>query len=133
MYRSVGSHHPERMGRLMQKRMACTIGVDHLHLLVMRARKMTNFIVRVELHDANYFDYENLHAAMARAGFSRTIRSDNGTVYYLPTAEYYMSNAGNALSVLKLARGAADAVGKTYGAIAAEAGATAWIGLQQAA
>ena len=47
-----------------------------------------SFSVRVELHRATDEDYEQLHAAMEQAGFSRLIASDDGVVYHLPTAEY---------------------------------------------
>ena len=39
---------------------------------------MANFTVRIELHDAQWNDYEQLHAAMAQKGFSRQITSDDG-------------------------------------------------------
>lgn len=94
---------------------------------------MSSYIVRVELHHANYADYETLHAAMTRAGFSRTIAADNGTVYHLPTAEYAASSAGDALAVLKAARNAADTTGKAYGILVAATAGTAWVGLAQVA
>ena len=31
---------------------------------------MSDFTVRIELHDANYNDYQTLHAAMERQGFT---------------------------------------------------------------
>jgi hypothetical protein len=47
---------------------------------------MSYYITRVELHYANYADYENLHAVMQRAGFSRVFVGDDGQTYHLPTA-----------------------------------------------
>ncbi len=35
---------------------------------------MASFTTRVELHSAQWSDYENLHAYMAQQGFSRTIK-----------------------------------------------------------
>jgi len=49
---------------------------------------MTGFTVRVELHDADDDDYEELHEAMEKEGFERTIVGESGTTYRLPTAEY---------------------------------------------
>ena len=49
---------------------------------------MAQFTTRVELHRATGEDYSSLHSAMEYQGFSRTIRSDDGIIYILPTAEY---------------------------------------------
>ena len=46
------------------------------------------YIVRVELIDAGEAQYAFLHSAMASAGFRRTIVSDEGDVFRLPSAEY---------------------------------------------
>ena len=43
---------------------------------------------RVELHDASSSDYNKLHDEMEKEGFTRTWKTDNGSVYHLPTAEY---------------------------------------------
>ena len=43
---------------------------------------MANFTVRVELHKAEWTDYERLHAAMQQKGFSRQITSDDGKAYH---------------------------------------------------
>lgn len=48
---------------------------------------MASFTTRVELHKATESDYEILHAAMAKEGFTRTIKIDDKE-YKLPTAEY---------------------------------------------
>lgn len=37
---------------------------------------MATFMARVELHDAIYQDYVNLHSHMTQEGFTNTIRSD---------------------------------------------------------
>jgi hypothetical protein len=55
---------------------------------------MANFTVRVELHNANSKDYENLHAAMERRGFIRWIINGNDVKKRLPTAEYNLANSG---------------------------------------
>jgi hypothetical protein len=53
---------------------------------------MRDIVARVELHDANEFAYQTLHFAMETAGFFRTIRADDGTLYHLPPATYLASS-----------------------------------------
>jgi hypothetical protein len=53
---------------------------------------MALFITRIELNgNPTWQDYDNLHKAMKRAGFSRLITSNDGAVYHLPSAEYSRS------------------------------------------
>lgn len=54
---------------------------------------MTSHTVRVELHDADDDDYEDLHAAMAERGFVRWIKDKDGNKYQLPTAEYNLPSS----------------------------------------
>ena len=49
---------------------------------------MASAIARVELHFANYSDYETLHAAMEREGFQRIVQANDGAWYHLPTGTY---------------------------------------------
>ncbi len=73
------------------------------------------FVTRVELHVADPSDYETLHTAMEKAGFSRTIAFTNGNVYFLPTAEYlYYSETVSHADVHKKAIAAAATVGKLH-------------------
>ncbi len=90
---------------------------------------MANFTVRVELHQAEWDDYQALHSAMELQGFSRLITADNGTTYHLPWAEY--NTAGNLTSaqVLDAARAAANTTGKQNAVLVTEAIRRTWIGL----
>lgn len=92
---------------------------------------MSDFTVRIELHDANYNDYQTLHAAMERQGFTRIITSDDGRTYHLPWAEY--SGSGNLLStrVRDIAKAAADSTGKRNSVLVTEASSRAWVGLAE--
>jgi hypothetical protein len=45
---------------------------------------VAKFMTRVELHDATYNDYLQLHGFMRQEGFTQTIRGDDGIVYQLP-------------------------------------------------
>jgi len=90
---------------------------------------MANFTVRVELHDARWSDYDQLHSAMEQKGFSRQITSDDGNTYQMPWAEY--NGAGNLTSVQirDIAKEAADSTGKQNAVFVTEAVSRAWVGL----
>ena len=92
---------------------------------------MARFTTRVELHSASYSDYETLHAAMGRRGFSRYIAADDGKTYQLPTAEYDKTGNFTAQQVLDAAKAAAAETGKSYAVLVTEAVSRTWIGLQQ--
>ena len=91
---------------------------------------MANFTVRVELHQANYADYETLHTAMEQKGFSRLITADNGQTYHMPWAEYNGSGNLSSAEVRNIARTAANTTGKNNAVFVTEAQSRAWIGLQ---
>ncbi len=92
---------------------------------------MARFITRVELHNAVWpDDYNKLHAAMQKENFTNTITGSNGTVYELPTAEYYKEGNYSLNDVLESAKKAANTVGKTYGAISSETTSSSWVGLK---
>jgi hypothetical protein len=92
---------------------------------------MPAFTTRVELHNASYSDYETLHAAMGRRGFSRLITSDDGVTYQLPTAEYDCSGNLTTQLVLDAAKAAAAETGKTFAVLVTEAPRRMWRGLAQ--
>jgi hypothetical protein len=90
---------------------------------------MANFTVRVELHQATYADYEALHAAMEKQGFSRFIAADNGQTYHMPWAEYSGSGSLSTVQVRDIARSAANTTGKSNAVFVTEAQSRAWVGL----
>jgi hypothetical protein len=90
---------------------------------------MANFTVRVELHHAEWADYERLHAAMEQKGFSRQIISDDGKTYQMPLAEYTGFGNFTSSQVRDIARAAADATGKLNAVFVTEAVTRAWVGL----
>lgn len=74
---------------------------------------MTNYTVRVELHDADDGnEYDELHEAMRLKGFSRSINI-NGNRYKLPSAEYSMVSDLSGTEILKKAEAAANSVQPT--------------------
>jgi hypothetical protein len=94
---------------------------------------MAIFTTRVELHNASYSDYETLHAAMERRGFSRQITSDSGKTYNLPTAEYNREGALTRQQVLDSAKAASAETGKRFAVLVTEAEGRIWVGLQEVA
>jgi hypothetical protein len=90
---------------------------------------MANFTVRVELHQAVRADYDVLHAAMEKTGFSRLIKGDSGKTYHLPWAEYTGSGSLTSVQVRDFARTAANTTGKENAILVTEALGWAWIGL----
>lgn len=75
---------------------------------------MAKFTTRVELHDASGSDYNKLHDEMEKEGFTRTWKTDDGTVYHLPEAEYDFRGAKEKDDVLKLAKKAAKRVKSSF-------------------
>jgi hypothetical protein len=92
---------------------------------------MARFITRVELHNADYDDYETLHSAMEAEGFERTITSDDGVTYHLPTAEYYREADLTRQEVLDSAKRAAAKTQRKFGAIVVESNGITWNGLDK--
>ena len=90
---------------------------------------MANFTVRVELHNAQWSDYDQLHAVMERKGFSRQITSDDGKTYQMPWAEYNGSANLTSAQIRDIAKAAADTTGKQNSVFVTEAATRAWIGL----
>src|SRR5436305_1179783 len=90
---------------------------------------MAAFTTRVELHSAEWNDYERLHQYMEQQGFTRTITASDGTVYQLPTAEYDFNGSNTAREVLAKAEYAAQRTGRRYGILVTEAKMRTWTGL----
>jgi hypothetical protein len=94
-----------------------------------RRRLMAQFTVRVELHDAQWTNYNTLHAAMERQGFSRLIRGDDGHIYQLPWAEYDREANLTSVQILGIAQNAANATGRRNSILVTEVKNRAWSGL----
>ena len=92
---------------------------------------MAQFTVRVELHQAQWDDYENLHSAMEQRGFSRLITADDGITYQLPLAEYNTTGNLTSSQVRDAARAAANTTGKQNAVLVTQAISRSWIGLSQ--
>lgn len=95
---------------------------------------MSNFSVRVEiLGYPTAQQYEQLHAYMEGAGFSRFIVSDDGRRFKLPPAEYdFSSTSLNAEGVRQRAAAAVAWVSTCNRVYVTEALMRAWSGLEPA-
>jgi hypothetical protein len=91
---------------------------------------MSQFTVRIELHEAQWADYDALHAAMAQHEFSRLITGDDGRTYQLPWAEYDGTGNLSSMQILGIAQNAAATTGKKNSVLVTEAKNRAWSGLQ---
>lgn len=93
---------------------------------------MASFTTRVELHDADSDDYEELHKYMEKEGFERFIISDDGKTYHLPTAEYnFTSSAVKRAQVLDKAKSAAAKTNKKFAVLVTESAGRTWYGLEE--
>ena len=94
---------------------------------------MPKFNTRVELHKLGESQhretYAELHAAMERAGFRRTISSSDGDVYHLPHAEYKKETGETLEQVQSQAKNAANSVHTPNGVITWEYTGSRWEGL----
>lgn len=93
---------------------------------------MANFTVRVVLHDADWNDYELLHACMEAGGFDRTITGSNGVVLQLPDAEYSISAVKTCDEVRELAVRAATFTKKKHAVLVTLSAGRCWVGLERA-
>ncbi|EPC3580691.1 type V toxin-antitoxin system endoribonuclease antitoxin GhoS [Citrobacter braakii] len=76
-----------------------------------QGKHMAKFTVRVELRNSEDADYEELHKSMKQKGFQRTITTDSGNTYYLPSAEYsYVSANKSKEDVGNLAESVAEKI-----------------------
>jgi hypothetical protein len=92
---------------------------------------MAMFTTRIELHDAVWDDYEKLHAAMAGAGFSRVITSDDNVKWHMPWAEYDVVGNYTLDQVFTAASNAAHSTGKKSAVFVTQAVSRKWSGLQK--
>ena len=94
---------------------------------------MNLYFTRVELHRATELDYIRLHAAMANAGFSRSVVADDKNRYHLPPAEYVITSGLGSQTILNAANNAVSTIGKTGAVLVMEAKEWRSVGLVQVA
>lgn len=93
---------------------------------------MRNFTVRVELHGAEWEDYDALRMEMEAEGFASVVRGSGGGVYALPAGEYARSGELTPAQVLARARRAAGRTAFSYAVLVTESAGRAWWGLDAA-
>jgi hypothetical protein len=94
-----------------------------------RSMKMADFTVRVELHGAEWEDYDALRVEMEAEGFAAALRGNGGTVYELPAGEYAFSADLTRQQALQRARLAAERSGYACAILVTESAGRAWSGL----
>lgn len=87
---------------------------------------MPLIIVRVELHGATEQQYELLHAAMAKLGFSRYITDFAGGKFQLPTAEYAINSSLSASAIRVEVSKVAKAIGNNPWILVSKTSETDW-------
>jgi hypothetical protein len=90
---------------------------------------MSQFTVRIELHEAQWADYDTLHATMERQGFSRLITGNDGRTFQLPWAEYNGTANLTSSEIRDIAQDVANTTGKKNSVLVTEAKGRAWSGL----
>jgi hypothetical protein len=93
---------------------------------------MADFTVRVELHGAEWEDYDALRVEMEAEGFSAAVRGSAGMAYELPAGEYAVSGDVTRQQVLARARRGAGRSGFNYAVLVTESAGRAWWGLEPA-
>ena len=93
---------------------------------------MADFTVRVELHGAEWEDYDALRVEMEAEGFSAAVQGSGGMAYELPAGEYAASGDVTRQQVLARAKRGADRSGCNYAVLVTESAGRAWWGLEPA-
>lgn len=91
---------------------------------------MSQYITRIELHDAVWSEYTKLHEAMRGEGFSQAIASNDGTIYELPPAEYNYIGQETKGQVHDKAQRAARTVKSSFAVLVTESNGIIWTGLK---
>lgn len=93
---------------------------------------MAAYLARVELFGKpSWEDFDRLHAAMGRKGFSKTIKADTGVVYDLPNGTYYRETSADLNTVTDDAKAAATSVWNDAGVLATLTNGIRWNGLRR--
>ncbi|MDL9982864.1 DUF2622 domain-containing protein [Providencia rettgeri] len=92
---------------------------------------MVKCTIRVELPNANYDDYQNLHERMKNSGFHKYIRSDDGVWYNLPDAEYNYDGPLDLDGVFQSAVNVAKSIRVNAKVLVTESVARRWFNLDQ--
>lgn len=92
---------------------------------------MAYHVIRVELHDANWQQYVDLHKKLQVHNITDIIVAGDGTRYKLPPAEYNYNGSLTRDQVYGLVTTAAAQVVKSYAVVVTEAVSSIFIGLEK--
>jgi hypothetical protein len=92
---------------------------------------MSDFTVRVEMHGAEWEDYDALRVEMEAEGFAAVVHGRGGA-YQLPAGEYALAGDLAPAQVLARARRAAGRTGFDCAVLVTESAGRAWWGLDPA-
>ena len=87
---------------------------------------MSNFTVRVYVHDEAAGNMNELDEIMVSYGFRRTILSDVGRICELPPGEYSFAGDVDRKSLLEVVKAAAGQIGKKYSVLITESKGRTW-------
>ncbi|MEM7927245.1 hypothetical protein Q4R04_15755 [Morganella morganii] len=87
---------------------------------------MSEFTVRVELHNGDADDYESLHQKMEAKGYSKEITHSSGETYKLPSAEYVTSKNATSSEVRDEVVKIATSVRKNPDVLVTKSSGRAW-------
>lgn len=82
---------------------------------------MPKYTTRIDLRDADKEDYERLSTAMIQEGFSLNLRSEDDSIFVLPTGTFNRESPEAIKEVFRLAEKAANSTGKKNGIVVSEA------------
>ena len=92
---------------------------------------MTDYTIRIELHDASWDEYEEMYGYLAAVGITDVITSDKGISYKMPPAEYNYQGSENRSQVLEMAKAAATRVVSSFAVLVTQANGRTWHGLEK--
>lgn len=90
---------------------------------------MSNFIIRVVLHDASLTDYVSLQKKLAAFGVVDVVLATDGKRYKLPPAEYIYSGNESAEVVRQACVNTASSTGRKFSVLVTQALNIVWHGL----
>ena len=93
--------------------------------------QMPDFAIRIEVHGAEWEDYDALRVEMEAEGFAAVVRGRAGA-YALPTGQYARAGELTRAQVLTRARRAAGRTGCDCAVLVTESAGRAWWGLDPA-
>lgn len=90
---------------------------------------MARYTIRIELHDAEWEQYEAMYEHLEAQGIIDIIEGGDGVRYKMPPAEYNYDGKATREQVLDMARSSASKVVRKYAVFSTESAGRTWHGL----